>query len=158
MYVSRYIHRINPSNQMNNAYLWVARELEGGLILIEPNLHRHLYNKVIHVQIVLSIIRNTETHTNRNQTNNAYFLSQPGGGNVTEPGVEPTPSRCMTADSTTHLKQSAVMSGTGIHRLIYRDICVAATHNTVGLPVSLNVRSSLLNPICIAIFPLNLFI
>jgi len=35
-------------------------------------------------------------------------------------------------DCTTHLKRSAVMSGTGIHSLIYRDICVAATaHNTV---------------------------
>jgi len=46
------------------------------------------------------------------------------------PGVEPTSSGCMTGDSTTHLKRSAVMNGTGIHRLIYRDICVAATaHN-----------------------------
>ena len=36
----------------------------------------------------------------------------------------------MTGDRTTDLKRSAVMSGTGIHRLIYRDICVAATaHN-----------------------------
>jgi len=37
----------------------------------------------------------------------------------------------MTGDSTTHLERSAVMSGTGIHRLIYRKKCVAATaHNT----------------------------
>jgi len=57
-------------------------------------------------------------------------VSKPGGGNVTEPGVEPTSSECMSGDRTTHLKRSAVMSGTGIHRLIYRDICVAATaHN-----------------------------
>jgi len=27
-------------------------------------------------------------------------LSKPGGGNVTEPGVEPTSSGCMTGDST----------------------------------------------------------
>jgi len=47
------------------------------------------------------------------------------------PGVEPTSSECMTRDCTTHLKRSAVMSATGIHRLIDRDICVAATaHNT----------------------------
>jgi len=41
---------------------------------------------------------------------------------VTEPGVEPTSSGCMTGDRTTDLNRSAVMSGTGIHRLIYRDI------------------------------------
>ena len=58
------------------------------------------------------------------------LLSKPGGGNVTEPGVEPTSSGCMTEDRTTDLKRSAVISGTGIHRLIYRGICVAATaHN-----------------------------
>ena len=56
----------------------------------------------------------------------------PGGGNVTEPGVEPTSSGCMTGDRTTDLKRSAVISGTGIHRLMYRDICVAATaHNSL---------------------------
>jgi len=58
-------------------------------------------------------------------------MSKPGGGNLIEPGVEPASSGCLTGDCTTHLKRSAVMSGTGIHRLIYRDICVAATaHNT----------------------------
>jgi len=31
----------------------------------------------------------------------------------------------MTGDRTTDLKRSAVMSGTGIHRLIYRDMCGA---------------------------------
>jgi len=36
---------------------------------------------------------------------------------VTEPGVEPTSSGCMTGDRTTDLKRSAVISGTGIHRL-----------------------------------------
>jgi len=36
----------------------------------------------------------------------------------------PRPLGCMSRDSTTRLKRSAVMSGTGIHRLIYRDICV----------------------------------
>jgi len=73
--------------------------------------------------------RNTSKR-NRSHTNTRQELSKPGGGNVTEPGVEPTSSGYMTGDSTTHLKRSAVMSGTGIHRLIYRDICVAATaHN-----------------------------
>ena len=49
---------------------------------------------------------------------------------MTEPGVEPTSSGCITGDRTTDLKSSAVMIGTGIHRLIYWDICVAATaHN-----------------------------
>ena len=62
---------------------------------------------------------------------NVHLVSKPDGGNVTEPGVEPTSSGCMTGGSTTHLKRSAVMSGTGIHRLIYREICVAATaYNT----------------------------
>jgi len=56
---------------------------------------------------------------------------KPGGGNVTQPGVEPTSSGCMTGDCTTDLKRSAVISGTGIHCLLYRDICVAATdHNS----------------------------
>ena len=32
-------------------------------------------------------------------------MSKPGGGNVTEPGVEPTSSGCMTGDCTTHLKR-----------------------------------------------------
>jgi len=59
-------------------------------------------------------------------------VSKPGGGNVTEPEVEPTSSRCMTGDRTTDLKRSAVMSDTGIHRLLYRDICVAATARTSG--------------------------
>jgi len=59
-------------------------------------------------------------------------VSNPAGGNVTELGVEPTSSGCMTEDRTTDLKRSAVRSDTGIHRLIYRDICVAATaHNTM---------------------------
>jgi len=50
---------------------------------------------------------------------------------VTEAGVEPTSSGCMTGDRTTDLKTSAVISGTGIHRLIYRDICVPdIAHNT----------------------------
>jgi len=36
----------------------------------------------------------------------------------------------MTGDRTTDLKRSVVIGGTRIHRLIYRDICVAATaHN-----------------------------
>ena len=46
------------------------------------------------------------------------------GGNVTDRESNPRPLRRMTGDSTTRLKRSAVMSGTGIHRLIYRDICV----------------------------------
>jgi len=62
-------------------------------------------------------------------------VSKPGGRNVTETGVEPTSSGCMTGDRTTDLKRSAVMSGTGIHRLIYRDICLAATaHNRWLIP------------------------
>jgi len=56
---------------------------------------------------------------------------KPRGGDLTEPGVEPTSSMCMTGDRTTDLKRSAVMSGTGIHRLIYRDICVAATAHII---------------------------
>jgi len=43
---------------------------------------------------------------------------------VTDRESNPRPLGCMSGDSTTHLKRSAVMSGTGIHRLIYRDICV----------------------------------
>jgi len=60
-------------------------------------------------------------------------VSKPGGENVTEPGVEPMSSGCLTGDRTTDLKRSAVVSGTGIHRLMYRNICVAATaHNREG--------------------------
>jgi len=51
-------------------------------------------------------------------------MSKPVGGNVTERESNPRPLGRMTGDSTTRLKRSAVMSGTGIHRLIYRDICV----------------------------------
>jgi len=43
---------------------------------------------------------------------------------VTDRESNPRPLGCMSVDSTTRLKRSAVMSGTGIHRLIYRDICV----------------------------------
>jgi len=43
---------------------------------------------------------------------------------VTDRESNPRPLGCMSGDSTTRLKRSAVMSGTGIHRLIYRDICV----------------------------------
>jgi len=51
-------------------------------------------------------------------------MSKPGGGNVTDRESNPRPVGASSGDSTTHLKRSAVMSGTGIHRLIYRDICV----------------------------------
>jgi len=51
-------------------------------------------------------------------------LPKPGGGNVTDRESNPRPLGCMSGDSITRLKRSAVMSGTGIHRLIYRDICV----------------------------------
>jgi len=58
---------------------------------------------------------------------------------VTDRESNPRPLGRMTGDSTTRLKRSAVMSGTGIHRLIYRDICVergasyagCAAHNTL---------------------------
>jgi len=43
---------------------------------------------------------------------------------VTDRESNPRPLGCMSGDSTTRLKRSAVMSGTGIHRLIYRDMCV----------------------------------
>jgi len=43
---------------------------------------------------------------------------------VTDRESNPRPLGRMSGDSTTRLKRSAVMSGTGIHRLIYRDICV----------------------------------
>jgi len=70
------------------------------------------------------------------------YLSKSGGENVTEPGVEPTSSGCMTGDSTTHLERSAAMSGAGIHRLIHRDLWVAATaqNNTVGPRAPSGVR------------------
>jgi len=51
-------------------------------------------------------------------------VSKPGGGNVKDRESNPRPLGRMTGDSTTRLKRSAVVSGTGIHRLIYRDICV----------------------------------
>ena len=51
-------------------------------------------------------------------------MSKPRGGNVTDRESNPRPVDASSGDSTTHLKRSAVMSGTGIHRLIYRDICV----------------------------------
>ena len=51
-------------------------------------------------------------------------VSKPGGGNVTDRESNPRPLGASSGDSTTHLKRSAVLSGTGIHRLIYRDICV----------------------------------
>jgi len=52
------------------------------------------------------------------------WLSKPGDGNVTDRESNPCPLGRMIGDSTTRLKRSAVMSGTGIHRLVYRDICV----------------------------------
>jgi len=59
---------------------------------------------------------------------------------VTDRESNPRPLGRMTGDSTTRLKRSAVMSGTGIHRLIYRDMCVergasyaaCAAHNTTS--------------------------
>jgi len=62
---------------------------------------------------------------------------------VTDRESNPRPLGRMTGDSTTRLKRSAVMSGTGIHRLIYRDICVergasyaaCAAHTTTFLRV-----------------------
>ena len=69
------------------------------------------------------------------------LMSKPGGGNVTDRESNPRPLGCMSGDSTTRLKRSAVMSGTGIHRLIYRDICVErgasygpAAHNSSTQP------------------------
>jgi len=58
------------------------------------------------------------------RVNRACKLSKPGGGNVTDRESKRRPVGASSGDSTTHLKRSAVMSGTGIHRLIYRDICV----------------------------------
>jgi len=43
---------------------------------------------------------------------------------VTGRESNPRPVGASSGDSITHLKRSAVMSDTGIHRLIYRDICV----------------------------------
>jgi len=43
---------------------------------------------------------------------------------VTDRESNPRLLACMSGDSTTRLKRSAVMSSPGIHRLIYRDICV----------------------------------
>jgi len=69
----------------------------------------------------------------------AATMSKPGGGNVTDRESNPRPLGCMPGDSTTRLKRSAVISGTGIHCLIYRDICVergasyaaCAAHNKI---------------------------
>jgi len=43
---------------------------------------------------------------------------------VTDRESNPRSVGASSGDSTTHLTRSAVISGTGIHRLIYRDICV----------------------------------
>jgi len=43
---------------------------------------------------------------------------------VTDRESNPRPLGASSGDSNTDLKRSAVTSGTGIHRLIYRDICV----------------------------------
>jgi len=51
-------------------------------------------------------------------------MSKPRGGNVTNRESNPRPLGCMSGDSTTRLKRSAVMSGTGIYRLIYIGIYV----------------------------------
>jgi len=51
-------------------------------------------------------------------------VSKPGGGNVTDRESNPRPLGAWLRTVPTHLKRSAMMSGTGIHRLIYRDICV----------------------------------
>jgi len=59
---------------------------------------------------------------------------------VTDRESNPRPVGASSGDSTTHLKRSAVISGTEIHRLMYRDICVergasyaaCAAHNKVS--------------------------
>jgi len=74
-------------------------------------------------------------------------MSKPGGGNVTDRESNPRPLGRMTRDSTTRLKRSAVMSGTGIHRLIYRDICVergasyaaCAAHNNIYICFNVHI-------------------
>jgi len=43
---------------------------------------------------------------------------------MTDRESNPRPLGAPSGDGTPNLKRSAVMSGTGIHRLIYRDICV----------------------------------
>jgi len=43
-------------------------------------------------------------------------LSNPGGGNVTDRESNPRSLGASSGDSTTNLKRSAVMNGTGIHR------------------------------------------
>ena len=52
---------------------------------------------------------------------------------MTDRESNPRPLGALSGNSTTHLKKSAVMSGTGteIHRLIYRDICVQRTARRV---------------------------
>jgi len=74
---------------------------------------------------------------------------------VTKPGVEPTSSGCMTGDRATDLKRSALISGTGIHRLIYRDICVACIFKFIyiaGSPFGLRQKGSDELPICAPIY------
>ena len=58
---------------------------------------------------------------------------------MTDRESNPRPLGASSGDSTTRLKRSAAMSGTEIHRLIYRDICVeraasyaaCAAHNNI---------------------------
>jgi len=77
-----------------------------------------------------------------------YSVSKPGGGNVTDRESNPRPVGASSGDSTTHLKRSAVMSGTGIHRLIYRDICV---ERAASYPACCSQHSVYPRPSCIAI-------
>ena len=69
---------------------------------------------------------------------------------MTDRESNPRPLGASSGDSTTHLKRSAVISGTVIHRLIYRDICVergasyaaCAAHNTNKRSPNIGARAN----------------
>jgi len=69
----------------------------------------------------------------------AATMSKPGGGNVTDRESNPRPVGASSGDSTTHLKRSAVISGTGIHRLVYRDMCVERGASYAACPAAHNI-------------------
>jgi len=79
------------------------------------------------------ILRFSRSKPRQTCADEGFGMSKPGGGNVTEPRIVPTSSGRKTGDRTTDLKRPAAMSGTGIHRLIYRDICVAVTAHNTGI-------------------------
>jgi len=87
-----------------------------------PSIYLSMHAAIYISRLGLGVIRETRWGTPMSKAQVAML--KPGGGNVTDRESNPRPLGASSGDSTTHLKRSAVMSGTGIHRLIYRDICV----------------------------------